>query len=242
MNNKNHTFTVALIGGDGAGKGTISEMLLEKCPLPLAYLYMGINIESSNVALPTSRFIEKFKKSRGDEGYRPPTDTTHTSKRKRKNPLWVTLRLVNRIAEEWYRQYLSRKFRRAGKVVLYDRYFTFDFARNPNESDALYRRRPLDDRLHRWLLANTYPEPDVVIFLWAPAEVLFARKAEASLEYLTELMQTFDAKGATHPQFIKVDVRQSKETVFAEVNDHLIRFHESLKTGDSYAPQPKGQV
>ncbi|MCB0265886.1 MAG: hypothetical protein KDH98_22275, partial [Calditrichaeota bacterium] len=116
MNNKNHTFTVALIGGDGAGKGTISEMLLEKCPLPLAYLYMGINIESSNVALPTSRFIEKFKKSRGDEGYRPPTDTTHTSKRKRKNPLWVTLRLVNRIAEEWYRQYLSRKFRRAGKV------------------------------------------------------------------------------------------------------------------------------
>ena len=53
-------YTVALIGGDGAGKTTIADQLRDSFPLPLKYLYMGINIESSNVALPTSRIIEKL--------------------------------------------------------------------------------------------------------------------------------------------------------------------------------------
>jgi thymidylate kinase len=222
-------FTVALIGGDGAGKGTISQLLLEKCPLPLEYIYMGINTESSNVALPTSRWIEKFKKNRGDEGYRPPTDTTHPSQRKKKNPIWSALRLLNRIAEEWYRQWLSLRARQNGKIVLYDRYFTFDFARDPQEPDSLYRKRPWDDRLHRWLLAKCYPEPDLVIFLWAPAEVLFARKGEASLPYLTALMATFEHKGSSHPNFVKVDVRQPVEAVFEAVNSHIVNFHKSIQ-------------
>jgi hypothetical protein len=231
-------FTVALIGGDGAGKGTISKMLLDKCPLPLAYIYMGINTESSNVALPTSRWIAKFKKSRGDEGYRPPTDTTHPSQRKKKNPLWTTLRLLNRIAEESYRLWLSRKARKSGKVVLYDRYFTFDFSRDPNEPDSLYRKRPWDDRLHRWLLKKFYPEPDLVIFLWAPAEVLYARKGEASLPYLTSLMATFEHKGSNHPNFVKIDVRQPVEAVFEAVNNHIISFHKSLQNKKLVNRQP----
>ena len=40
--------TIALIGADGSGKTTIAKMLLESPPAKMKYLYMGLNIESSN--------------------------------------------------------------------------------------------------------------------------------------------------------------------------------------------------
>ena len=55
-------FSVALIGPDGAGKSTIANMLAESFPVSVKVLYMGINLDSSNVVLPTSRLIRKVKK------------------------------------------------------------------------------------------------------------------------------------------------------------------------------------
>ena len=50
--------SIALIGPDGAGKTTVTRFLEASSLLPFKYLYMGINLEASNVALPTFRFIE----------------------------------------------------------------------------------------------------------------------------------------------------------------------------------------
>jgi thymidylate kinase len=50
-------FTVALVGGDGAGKTTIAKSLQESSELSWKYMYMGISLISSNKALPTSRLI-----------------------------------------------------------------------------------------------------------------------------------------------------------------------------------------
>jgi len=63
--------TIALIGADGSGKTTIARMLLESPPVKMKYLYMGLNTESSNYALPTSRLIYylkllKYKKKNKD--------------------------------------------------------------------------------------------------------------------------------------------------------------------------------
>ena len=49
--------TIALIGADGSGKTTIANRLLEEQPIKLKYLYMGLNIESSNHSLFTSKLI-----------------------------------------------------------------------------------------------------------------------------------------------------------------------------------------
>jgi GTPase SAR1 family protein len=48
-------FTVALIGGDGAGKTTIANRLVEDLPFRVKYLYMGFSTISSNAALPTTK-------------------------------------------------------------------------------------------------------------------------------------------------------------------------------------------
>ncbi len=222
-------FSVALIGGDGAGKSAIAKMLRENFSKPMEYLYMGINIESSNVALPTSRFIERMKKGSNSNGANGQSTSLHNrpKSKKKKNAIWRYVRLTNRFAEEWYRQFLSWNYRRQGNIVLYDRHFLFDFARSPQETDNEYNNRESDDRLHRWFLHRFYPEPDLVLFLYAPPEVLYARKGEASIEYLDDIQKTYLGQGERTQNFVVVDATQPLKKVYEDVCGEINRFYES---------------
>jgi thymidylate kinase len=223
-------FTVALIGPDGAGKTTMARRLVNTFPLPIRYLYMGVNIESSNVALPTSRLIEKIKQLRNKKSGAARSSGHVSQERKRKKSgvlasLRAGLRLVNRLSEEWYRQFLSWKYQRKGHIVVYDRHFQFDFERNKNGTkDNGFH---LTDWLHRWCLANLYPRPDLVIYLDAPAEVLYARKREATLEYLESRRQAFLQQGKQIPNFVVIDSTQPLERVYSEVAARIMSFYES---------------
>ena len=52
--------------------------------------------------------------------------------------------------------------------------------------------RPLRHRLHGVFLDRWYPRPDLVIFLDAPAEVLFARKHEGTIPLLEAVLSQAD--------------------------------------------------
>jgi len=58
-------FTVALIGPDGAGKTTVARRLQRELALPVEYVYMGVNPDSSNYLLPTTRAVHAFRRRRG---------------------------------------------------------------------------------------------------------------------------------------------------------------------------------
>jgi thymidylate kinase len=224
--------TIALIGADGSGKTTIADMLLKSPPVKMKYLYMGLNIESSNYALPTSRLIYymklmKYKKKNKDlkdvklknMSLHELDDNRSVDKR---NKLGAIARLLNRLAESWYRQLISWMFQLRGYVVLYDRHYIFDSSTNQT-NDELKQQR-FTTKVHRWMINNAYSKPDLVIFLYAPAEVLYERKGEADLEYLEGRTQSFMKVGKKFKNFVIVDATQEVEKVFEDTKNEIVSY------------------
>lgn len=226
--------TVALIGPDGAGKSTIAQRLENSFSLPVKCLYMGINMDSTNVSLPTSRFAEWVKNKRRRKAHGAANSGSQSGERERRprgsGRLWAMLRLVNRLSEEWYRQILSWMYQLRGRIVIYDRHYQFDFEYSRKESDG--SPRLFTDWFHRWCLAKAYPRPQLVIYLDAPPEVLFARKGEGTLESLESRRQSFLRQGNKNPNFVLVDATQPLDEVYTQVSNHILRYYESRHSAE----------
>jgi len=230
-------FSVALIGPDGAGKSTISRALLESALFPFKVIYMGDNIEASNFALPTSRLVGYFQRRRRDrnaERSRTEGKLSGTSGRRKMSlgqMLWAAGRLVNFLAEEWYRQLLSWIYQAQGYIVLYDRHFLFDFSLDGVDSDVWAFER----RLHRWILTRLYPRPSLVIYLDAPADVLFAGKGEKTPKELENRRQAFIRRGTQVRNFVRVDGTQPLNKVCAEVCKLIAEYSGRPSTSSAFA-------
>ena len=232
-------FTVALIGPDGAGKTTVARRLEPLLGRQVSYLYMGVSTDSSNSLLPTTRIVRALKRRRGappdTAGPRDHADATSSSGGKRRNVggLRATLRLANRLAEEWSRQVRAWMLVRRGSVVVFDRHFFADYYAYDIAGNG---PRPLSRRLHGLVLARLYPRPDLTIYLDAPAEVRLARKGEGTAELLERRRADYLELGRVLDQFAIVDVTRPLEEVTDEVAGLVSRFAE---TG-VVAPAPAG--
>jgi thymidylate kinase len=71
------------------------------------------------------------------------------------------------------------------------------------------------------LLSHFYPRPDLVICLDAPAEVLFARKSEGSVEILARRRQELLRLRSVVPDFTVVDATQPVEQVIAQTAEAI---------------------
>ena len=223
--------TVALIGGDGAGKTSIAKRLEEVCPLPIKYIYMGINPQAGEFSLPTTRLIYALKK----RGYKKKMEKKEDPKSEDlsssylvysktvRSPIWTALRLLNRMVEAWYRQFVSIYYQLHGFIIIYDRHPLFDTApliKNPKKNI----NSRIND-LNHWVMRHLFPKPKLSIYLDAPAEILHARKGEASPDYLDRQRNAFLKQGEKTANFVCIDSTQSLEKVYDDVQQQILSFH-----------------
>ena len=212
-------FTVALIGCDGAGKTSVARSLERRAELRVRYLYMGVGLDSRQHQLPTTRLANAIKRGRETSAQNTAAPPFGLGRRVRRGAR-AALRLSNRMAEEWYRQLLANRHLRRGRIVVFDRHFTADY----HAADILAPQRTLFRRLHGLMLMRLYPTPDLVIFLDAPGEVLFARKHEGSVASLERRRAEYRRFISTPDSVATVDATQPLDGVIGEVVE-LIRDH-----------------
>jgi thymidylate kinase len=212
--------TIALIGGDGAGKTTVARELIASSGIPMKYLYMGILVTSANHALPTTRLVHRV---RARSSMRPDDrERSGTPRQRELGRLGKSAQLLMRLTEESYRQVISWSFQLRGFVVVYDRHFVFEYELNPSAEG--YADLPLVERLHLWFLRRLYPRPDLVIMLDAPPQQMYTRKAERSVDYLERFGNKYRSRSGLARRFVRVDASQPLESVVAEVRYHVDQF------------------
>lgn len=218
--------TVALIGADGAGKSTLAEALERDPPVRLKTIYMGLNSAAARHMLPTTRLFVALKRARGkggDEG--GPPDPARAARRPKSGPRrWLSeaksaLWLANQTLEEWYRTRLARRYEARGYLVLFDRHFYADYWAHDVRAGGT---RSLARRWHGKWIARLR-RPDHTVLLDAPAEVLFARKGEGTLELVAARRAEYLALRAELANCTVIDASRPPAEVQAEVRGLLQR-------------------
>ena len=235
---------LALVGADGAGKSTISGMLESSdLPFPVKRIYMGVNLEASTDMLPTTRMLFAAKRIRHRLSTRrtSPAGAADASSlvgsgaapvpsaagARWRRTLKDSARLTTWMTEEWLRQLLAVLYTRRGYIVVFDRHFFVDY----HGSDPLVRRAAPTSRLarlHSWTLEHVYPRPDLVLCLDAPAEVLWARKQEDSLEWLEARRQQYLRLADDVPAFALVRADRPVDEVYADVVQAIRDYHQPV--------------
>ncbi len=217
--------SVALVGPDGVGKSTIARALADRVG-DGRYLYMGVNLETSSLVLPSTRLLLAAKKRRGG---RPDLVGWPASGGQDgwKSSMRAWVRIGNLMLEEWFRAAIAWYNRARGRVVVMDRHFLADYWKH--DMDRSNDNRPLISRIHGALLRNLYPRPDLVILLDLDPAESYRRKPEGSLEDREARHAEYTQLGDLFPDMAVIDASARSDLVL-DACVAAIERHRSIDT------------
>lgn len=118
------------------------------------------------------------------------------------------LGLASRLSRLRWRAGKAGYFCRRGHVVVFDRY-TYDAGLRPG-------KRGLRARMSYFFLERALPDPDVVLVLDCPGEVMFARKREHDVQTLEERRGWYLAMAEDLPNAVVIDATLAPDRVLQE--------------------------
>jgi len=190
---------VAFLGPDGSGKSSV----IEAVAMQLAPAFRRV-----------SRFHYRPMLIAGPGKSSGPVTNPH-GKAKRSS-LSSSIKMMMLLAD-YVLGYLLR-LRPAlvrSSFVIFDRYFS-DVLADPKR--LRYGGPRWLSRLVNWII----PQPDLLIILDAPADVLWSRKQEVAFEKLTELRQRYLEIAASSPNAVIIDASQALSKVIADAEARIL--------------------
>ncbi|MGA8208853.1 MAG: hypothetical protein WB798_01730, partial [Nocardioidaceae bacterium] len=195
---------LAVLGPDGAGKGTVIEGLVTSLPVGVSTQYLGIRR-----ARPTATEGLGTTDRTGPAGHgsaAADSASLPTGGQRLLRPREIAF-----LTRKWLRTLpvFARAYRAAwkGHVVLLDRHPVDALAVRP-------RRTVWGGRFERLLATRLTPRPDAFLVLDAPGAVLFARKGEHTPEVLESWRAGYRALPGAGVHVL--DVTRSREAVAAQ--------------------------
>jgi thymidylate kinase len=177
----------AFLGPDGAGKSSLTDLLVERLSghedvLKIHRVYMG----SGQPLLPTRKVTRRLHGKTGPKVASKPVTVRDVSPRRLRGPLHV-------MADEILRYWVRVRPRLAPHgVVLIDRY-AYDVLRVNN--------RTVQRPWFRRLAVAIIPSPQVTFFLEGDPEVIAARKRELTVAETTRQLQAYRELAGVVPNF-----------------------------------------
>jgi thymidylate kinase len=196
MSRRRKGFLVAVLGADGAGKSTVTELVVKQLPrpdlpLPAVRAYLGDDLPPDIPVLATTRWLRRrWEKSGAPDGAPEAPAETSTSapgstssqgagtKPPLRQKVAQTVSTLAAMAEELHQSRKALAAARRGNVVFLDRHFYYDYYFH----HVAIRPSSMIERLHGKWVAHALPRPSVAICLDAPAELLYERQPERTFE------------------------------------------------------------
>jgi thymidylate kinase len=179
---------VAVLGPDGAGKGTTIDALAARIPVGVRTVYLGMDRRPE----PGSERVESEDAER-----RAP----------RHGPVRELLGLGYRVARAWSMLAPAYAAAWGGHVALCDRHPIEVLAIRPE-------RTPAGEAFERFAARHLIPWPDAIVVLDAPGEALFARKGEHGVEVLERWRRGYATAFGDRATLVSTD-RPEEESVRA---------------------------
>lgn len=223
-------FRITLIGPDGCGKSAVAEQLIERMRIPVRRIYMGVNLDSSNIMLPTSRLQLSIRRWRGAppdaDGPRDPNSRNQQGGSRLKRALRFIkggLRITNLIAEECFRLLVIRWWLLRGFVVVQDRDFFVDY----HEYDVVDTGcRTVWQRIHGRFLKHVYSKPDLTILLDVSTATMLARKQEGTEDSLQRRREHYRTFLDQMPAIDVVDAEGRLSHVTTLCHDRIMQYRQ----------------